>query len=119
VVVREAALDGEERLEIVLILFRVRRRPRADRAWRGGVAAPRGVARRQRGGRRGLVDSVEVLADDANKGQVLALLLIVVRGEAIATHRRRGRRRGEGGGGGPSEAGTGELRDYGVWVGHR
>ena len=40
---------------------------------------PQGVARRRRVGRWGLVEAVEVLADAADEGQVLALLVVVVR----------------------------------------
>lgn len=118
-VVREAALDGAERLEVVLVLVRVGRRPRADRARRRGALAAAAVAAvRER--RRGLisVEAVEVLADGADEGEVLVLLVVVVlvRGEAIAARRRGRRRGGEGGGGGPGEAGR-DLRDRGVRVG--
>lgn len=100
---REAALYRAERLEVVVVVVRVGRRPHADRARR------RGRIRQGRGG-RGLVE-VEVLADAADEGQVLVLPLVVVVRRAII--RRRGRRGCKGRGGG--EVG-GDLRDGGFGV---
>ena len=107
-VMREAALDGAERLEVILFLVGVGRRPRADRARRGRVVVAPG------GGGRGLIEVVEVGADAADEGEVL--VVVVVRGRRMMMVSRRPRRRREGGGGGAREA-RGDLRDGGVRVG--
>jgi hypothetical protein len=100
--VREAALDGAKRLEVVLVVVvGVGRRPDADRARLGG-AVPR-VGRRRRG-----PGEAEALADAADEGEVL-----VVRG---IVRRHRGRGRGGGGAGEVGGRGGGELRDGGVRV---
>jgi hypothetical protein len=113
---REAALDGAERLEVILFLVSVGRRPRADRARGRVVVVPgRGGGVREDGRGLTIMEVVEVGAYAADEGEVL-VLLVVRRGGMMMMVGRRPRRRGEGWGGGAREAG-GDLRYGSVRVG--